>query len=122
MPLICQKCNSTIPENNKFCGSCGEPIEELLDATPLNEVTEESSVETLSLDELLTGETIQQSPWAWMLPIIPWMIFVIGVQGEQFNNWLWQGFIIDLALGYPAGKLLLYFKDKIHSLCRLDEA
>ena len=53
--------------------------------------------------------------------IIPWMIFVIGVQGEQFNNWLWQGFIIDLALGYPAGKLLLYFKDKIHTLCRLDE-
>ena len=77
MPLICQKCNSTIPENNKFCGSCGEPIEELLDATPLNEVTEESSEETLSLDELLTGETIQQSPWAWMLPIIPWMIFLV---------------------------------------------
>ena len=77
MPLICQKCNSPIPENNKFCGSCGEPVEELLDATPLNEVTEESSVETLSLDELLTGETIQQSPWAWMLPIIPWMIFLV---------------------------------------------
>ena len=53
--------------------------------------------------------------------IIPWMIFVIGVQGAQFNNWLWQGFIIDLALGYPAGKLLLYFKERIHTLCRLDE-
>ena len=58
----------------------------------------------------------------YFLVIIPWMIFVIGVQGEQFNNWLWQGFIIDLALGYPAGKLLLYFKDRIHTLCRLDEA
>ena len=57
----------------------------------------------------------------YFIVIIPWMIFVIGIQGEQFNNWLWQGFIIDLALGYPAGKLVLHFKDKIHALCRLDE-
>ena len=54
--------------------------------------------------------------------MIPWIILVVGIEGEQFKTWLWQGFIIDLALGYPAGKLLLHFKDKIHSLCRLDEA
>ena len=51
--------------------------------------------------------------------MIPWMFFIVGVEGEKFNTWLWQGFIIDLALGYPAGKLLLHFKDKIHSFCRL---
>ena len=58
----------------------------------------------------------------YFLVLVPWAFFVIGIQGEQFYNWLWQGFIIDLALGYPAGKLLLYFKDKIHTICRLDEA
>ena len=58
----------------------------------------------------------------YFLVLVPWAFFVIGIQGEQFYNWLWQGFIIDLALGYPAGKLLLYFKDRIHTLCRLDEA
>ena len=58
----------------------------------------------------------------YFLVLVPWAFFVIGMQGEQFKTWLWQGFIIDLALGYPAGKLLLYFKDRIHSLCRLDEA
>jgi len=51
--------------------------------------------------------------------MIPWIILVVGIEGEQFKTWLWQGFIIDLALGYPAGKLLLHFKDKIHSLCKL---
>jgi len=58
----------------------------------------------------------------YFLVLVPWAFFVIGMQGEQFKTWLWQGFIIDLVLGYPAGKLLLYFKDRIHSLCRLDEA
>ena len=58
----------------------------------------------------------------YFIVIIPWAILIIGMEGEQFKTWLWQGFIIDLALGYPAGKLLLYFKDRIHSLCRLDEA
>ena len=58
----------------------------------------------------------------YFLVLVPWAFFVIGMHGEQFKTWLWQGFIIDLALGYPACKLLLYFKDKIHSLCRLDEA
>ena len=57
----------------------------------------------------------------YFIVIIPWAILIIGMEGEQFKTWLWQGFIIDLALGYPAGKLLLYFKDKIHTLCRLDE-
>jgi len=51
--------------------------------------------------------------------MIPWIILVVGIEGEQFKTWLWQGFIIDLALGYPAGKLLLHFKDRIHSLCKL---
>ena len=51
--------------------------------------------------------------------MIPWIILVVGIEGEQFKTWLWQGFIIDLALGYPAGMLLLHFKDRIHSLCKL---
>ena len=51
--------------------------------------------------------------------MIPWIIFMVGIEGEQFNTWLWQGFVIDLALGYPAGKLLLHFKGKIHSFCKL---
>ena len=58
----------------------------------------------------------------YFLVLVPWAFYVIGMHGEQFKTWLWQGFLIDLALGYPAGKLLLYFKDKIHSLCKLDEA
>ena len=58
----------------------------------------------------------------YFLVLVPWAFFVIGMQGEQFKTWLWQGFLIDLALGYPAGKLLLYFKDKRHTICRLDEA
>jgi len=58
----------------------------------------------------------------YFLVLVPWAFFVIGMQGEQFKMWLWQGFLIDLALGYPAGKLLLHFKDKIHSLCCLDDA
>ena len=57
----------------------------------------------------------------YFVVIIPWAILIIGMEGEQFKTWLWQGFIIDLALGYPAGKLLLYFKSRIHSFCRLDE-
>ena len=58
----------------------------------------------------------------YFLVLVPWAFYVIGMHGEQFKTWLWQGFLIDLALGYPAGKLLLYFKDKIHTICRLDEA
>jgi len=58
----------------------------------------------------------------YFLVLVPWAFYVIGMHGEQFITWLWQGFLIDLALGYPAGKLLLYFKDKIHTICRLDEA
>ena len=69
----------------------------------------------ISTDNIITKPSLLSSPSTLGF-------FVIGMQGEQFKTWLWQGFIIDLALGYPAGKLLLYFKDKIHSLCRLDEA
>jgi len=51
---------------------------------------------------------------------IPWMLLVIQITEEQFWTWLWQGFLIDLACAYPAGKLLIWFAPKIKRLCSAD--
>ena len=44
---------------------------------------------------------------------IPWMLLVIQITEEQFWQWLWQGFLIDLCCAYPAGKLLIWLAPKI---------
>ena len=48
--MICKKCGANIQENSKFCGVCGEKVEEFV--TPVsNEVFEEQSVQTENLVE-----------------------------------------------------------------------
>jgi hypothetical protein len=44
------------------------------------------------------------------------MLLVIQITEEQFWQWLWQGFLIDLCCAYPAGKLLIWMSPKIKKL------
>lgn len=52
--------------------------------------------------------------------IIPWLFYVGHVPIERIEQYLWQGYIIDLAIAYPAGKLLVKLSPKIQSICGID--
>lgn len=52
--------------------------------------------------------------------VIPWMILVIHIPIEKVTQFLWQGFIIDLIVAYPAGKLLIKLAPKIKIITGID--
>ena len=50
---------------------------------------------------------------------IPWMLFVIGLDAEQFYNFVTQSVMIDLVVAYPIAKLVMRIKPRIEKLSRL---
>ena len=45
--------------------------------------------------------------------LTPVFYFSIGLTVDQILAWLWQGFVIDLLVAYPAGKLIIWARSKI---------
>ena len=50
---------------------------------------------------------------------IPWMLFVIGLDADQFYNFVTQSVMIDLVVAYPIAKLVMRIKPRIEKLSRL---
>ena len=50
---------------------------------------------------------------------IPWMLFVIGLDAEQFYNFVTLSVMIDLVVAYPIAKLVMRIKPRIEKLSRL---
>jgi len=57
---------------------------------------------------------------AYLTVTIPWMLFVIGLDAEQFFNFVTQSIIIDLVVAYPIAKLVMRIKPKIDKLTSLN--
>ena len=47
--MICKKCGTNIEDNSKFCGVCGEKVEEIVHVS--NEVVEEQKVQSENIVE-----------------------------------------------------------------------
>ncbi len=45
--------------------------------------------------------------------LTPVFYFSIGLTIDQILAWLWQGFVIDLLVAYPAGKLIIWTRNKV---------
>ena len=56
---------------------------------------------------------------AYLAVTIPWMVFIIGLDSDQFYNFVTQSIMIDLVVAYPVAKLVLKLKPKIDKLTRL---
>ena len=50
---------------------------------------------------------------------IPWVLFVIGLDADQFYNFVTQSVMIDLVVAYPIAKLVMRIKPRIEKLSRL---
>ena len=50
---------------------------------------------------------------------IPWMLLVIGLDEQQFTDFLWQSIVVDLIVAYPIAKLVMKLKPKIDRLSKL---
>lgn len=50
---------------------------------------------------------------------IPWMLFVIELNPEQFNKWVIESILIDLVVAYPIAKLVMRIRPYIESISRL---
>ncbi|MFL2640577.1 MAG: PH domain-containing protein [Dehalococcoidia bacterium] len=70
---VCEKCETEIPEGNNFCGNCGEQISD----KPLQSATQEIDITPDEPVDTTNGELVKQSSYAWVLPIVPWMIFIV---------------------------------------------
>ena len=57
---------------------------------------------------------------AYLTVTIPWMLFVIGLDAEQFFNFVTQSIIIDLVVAYPIAKFVMRIKPKIDKLTNLN--
>ena len=40
--------------------------------------------------------------------LTPLFYFSIGLTVDQILSWLWQGFLVDLVIAYPAGKIIIW--------------
>ena len=50
---------------------------------------------------------------------VPWMLFVIKLDGEQFVDFVWQSVLVDLIVAYPVTKLILKLKPRIEKITSL---
>jgi hypothetical protein len=48
--------------------------------------------------------------------LTPVFYFSIGLTVDQILAWLWQGFVIDLLVAYPAGKLIIWTRNKVSGI------
>lgn len=48
--------------------------------------------------------------------LTPLFYFSIGLSIDQIISWLWQGFVVDLVIAYPAGKLIIWARNKCSGL------
>lgn len=48
--------------------------------------------------------------------LTPVFYFSIGLTIDQILAWLWQGFVIDLLVAYPAGKLIIWTRNKVSGI------
>lgn len=58
--------------------------------------------------------------FAYYPVVIPWLIFVGHMSMENVERYLWQGYLIDLGVAYPIGKLLVRVSPKIKEVCGFD--
>jgi hypothetical protein len=47
---------------------------------------------------------------------IPFAIFVWEFNEYQFWAYVWQGFLIDLIIAYPIGKMIIYVNSKLKKI------
>lgn len=52
--------------------------------------------------------------------VIPWLLFIVHVSPGQTLQYLWQGFLIDLMVAYPIGKLLIRLSPTIKRVTGID--
>ncbi len=45
--------------------------------------------------------------------LTPLFYFSIGLTIDQILTWLWQGFLVDLFVAYPTGKLIIHARNKL---------
>ena len=57
--------------------------------------------------------------FGYLTVTIPWMLFVIGLDENQFVDFLWQSVMVDLIVAYPLAKLVMRLKPKIERLAKL---
>ena len=56
---------------------------------------------------------------AYLAVTIPWMLFVIKLDGEQFVDFVWQSVLVDLIVAYPVAKLVMKLKPRIERITSL---
>jgi hypothetical protein len=56
---------------------------------------------------------------AYLAVTVPWMLFVIRLDGEQFTDFLWQSVLVDLIVAYPVTKLIMKLKPRIEKVTSL---
>ena len=44
--------------------------------------------------------------------LTPLFYFSIGLSVDQILAWLWQGFLVDLLVAYPTGKLIIWTRNR----------
>ncbi len=52
----------------------------------------------------------------YALILTPLFYFSIGLTVDQIIAWLWQGFTVDLLVAYPAGKLIIWTRNKVSGI------
>ena len=52
----------------------------------------------------------------YALILTPLFYFSIGLTVDQIIAWLWQGFTVDLLVAYPAGKLIIWARNKVSGI------
>ena len=56
--------------------------------------------------------------WGWYAVTLPlWLYYVIGLTWDQIVLWWWQGTIIEMALAYPIGLIMMRVKTPIYNFC-----
>ena len=45
--------------------------------------------------------------------LTPLFYYSIGLTVDQIIAWLWLGFTVDLLVAYPAGKLIIWARNKV---------
>jgi len=58
--------------------------------------------------------------FAYYPVVIPWLIFIGHMPIEKVEQYLWQGYVIDLFVAYPIGKLLVRLSPSIKRLSGVD--